>query len=162
MGVGMEWECDGRGGARSVPANCRVHTYIDTGNTSDSKRYWYVDRTTRKHGRPSTDSRTRGENATPSVPPDERSRVTDDRELGGRRVVVGFVAALIAVTAAFGALLGYVLPAWTGLEEIAVLEMVVPVSPVTFGLYGGVTIGVFLVTLLVVVQVISRFDENAV
>ncbi|ELY42296.1 hypothetical protein C496_07853 [Natronorubrum tibetense GA33] len=111
-------------------------------------------------GDSSTDFRTRGENATPSVPPDERSRVTDDRELDGRRVV-GFVATLIAVTAAFGALLGYVLPAWTGLEEIAILEMAVPVSPVTFGLYGGVTIGVFLVTLLVVVQVITRFDENA-
>ncbi|WP_440765780.1 DUF7520 family protein [Natronorubrum sp. DTA7] len=88
--------------------------------------------------------------------------MTDDRELGGRRVVVGLVAALTAVTAAFGAVLGFVLPAWTGLEEIVVLEMTVPVSPVTFGLYGGVTIGAFLVTLLVVVQAISRFDENAV
>lgn len=88
--------------------------------------------------------------------------MTADRELGGRRVVVGLVGALTAVTAVFGALLGYVLPAWTGLEEITVLETAVPVSPVTFGLYGGVTIGVFLVTLLSIVRFVSRFDEGAV
>lgn len=88
--------------------------------------------------------------------------MTDDRELGGRRVVYGLVGALTAVTAAFGGLLGYVLPAWTGLEEVTVLESTVPVSPVTFGLYGGVTIGVSLLAVVFVVQLLSRFDENAV
>lgn len=85
-----------------------------------------------------------------------------DRELGGRRVVAGLVLALVAVTGAFGALLGYALPARTGLEEITVLELVVPVTPVSLALYGGVTVGVFLVTFLGVVQLLSRFDEDAV
>ena len=159
MGVGVEWECDGREGTGPVPSNCRGQTYTVAGNTSGSKQFWYIICRTRSRVDSGTDFRTRGENATSSTPPGEGSRVTDDRELGGRHVV-GFVATLIAVTVAFGALLGYVLPAWIGLEEIAILEMAVPVSPVTFGLYGGVTIGVFLVTLLVVLQVITRFDEN--
>lgn len=88
--------------------------------------------------------------------------MTADRELGGRRVVAGLVLALVVATAAFGAILGYALPAWTGLEEIAILGLSVPVTPVTFALYGGVTVGLFLVSFLLVVQVISRFDDNAV
>ena len=88
--------------------------------------------------------------------------MTSHRELGGRRAVVGLGLALVAATAAFGAVLGYALPAWGGLEEFTVLGTAVPVTPATFALYGGVTIGVFLATLLLVVQAISRFDENAV
>lgn len=85
-----------------------------------------------------------------------------DRQLGGRRVVAGLAFALVAVTAAFGAVLGYALPAWADREEITVLEMVVPVTPATFALYGGVTIGVFVVTFLLVVEAVSRFDDDAV
>ncbi|WP_238709380.1 DUF7520 family protein [Natronorubrum halophilum] len=88
--------------------------------------------------------------------------MTDEIELGGRRVVAGLVCALVAVTAAFGAVLGYALPARTDLEEIVVLEMAVPVTPVTFALYGGVSVGFFLVTFLLVVHAISRFDDDAV
>ncbi|NUB91356.1 hypothetical protein HTZ84_11385 [Haloterrigena sp. SYSU A558-1] len=88
--------------------------------------------------------------------------MTADRRLGGRRVVGGLCLVLIAATATFGAILGYALPVMTDLEEITVLEVVVPVTPATFALYGGVTVGVFLVTFLLVVQFVSRFDENAV
>ncbi|QRV15930.1 DUF7520 family protein [Haloterrigena salifodinae] len=88
--------------------------------------------------------------------------MTADRRLGGRRVVGGLCLVLIAATATFGAILGYALPIVTDLEEITVLETVVPVTPVTFALYGGVTVGVFLVTFLLIVQFVSRFDENAV
>ena len=88
--------------------------------------------------------------------------MTDDREFGGRRAVVGLCLALIAATAAFGAVLGYALPRRTGLEEMVVLGTAVPVTPVTFAVYGGVTVGVLLLTFLLVVQAISRFDEHAV
>ena len=77
-------------------------------------------------------------------------------------MVVGLCLALIAATAAFGAVLGYALPRWAGLAELAVLRTAVPVTPATLAVYGSVTIGVFLVTFLLVVQAISRFDENAV
>ncbi len=77
-------------------------------------------------------------------------------------MVGGLCLVLIAATATFGAILGYALPIVTDLEEITVLETVVPVTPVTFALYGGVTVGVFLVTFLLIVQFVSRFDENAV
>ena len=77
-------------------------------------------------------------------------------------MVVGLCLALIAAIAAFGAVLGYALPRWTGLEELVVLGATVPVTPATLAVYGGVTVGVFLVTFLLVVQAMSRFDENAV
>ena len=80
--------------------------------------------------------------------------------LEGQRIVLTLGFALVLATAAFGALLGYVLPAQSGLEEVTVLGITFVVSPVTFALYGGVTIGVFLVTLLLVVRVVSRFDEQ--
>ncbi|MXV64087.1 hypothetical protein GS429_18855 [Natronorubrum sp. JWXQ-INN-674] len=83
------------------------------------------------------------------------------RELGGRRVVVGLVLALIVVTAAFGAVLGFVFPAQMGIEEISIIDLTVPISPVSLALYGGVTVGVFLVTFLFVVEIISRFDDDA-
>lgn len=85
----------------------------------------------------------------------------DDPDIDDRRVVA-LVVASIAVIGAFGAVLGYVLPAVAGLEELVVLEMVVPVTPTGFALYGGVTAGVFAVTFLLVVRAIARFDEKAV
>lgn len=102
------------------------------------------------------------ETTTPSVPSRELSGVTTDSELGGRRVVVGLAIALVAVIAAFGAILGYALPAQTGIEEITVLGIPIPISPISLALYGSVTVGIFLVTFLFVVQVISRFDDDAV
>lgn len=85
-----------------------------------------------------------------------------DRAVGGRRAVAGLVAALVGATAAFGGVLGYALPAWGGLEEVAVGGVAVPVTPVTFAVYGGVSVGLALVAFLLVVQAVSRFDENAV
>lgn len=83
------------------------------------------------------------------------------RTFGGERLVLTLGLALVLATAAFGALLGYVLPAQSGLGEVTVLGIRFVVSPVTFALYGGVSVGVFLVTLLLVVRAVSRFDEHA-
>ncbi|WP_222919734.1 hypothetical protein [Natrinema sp. SYSU A 869] len=85
----------------------------------------------------------------------------DARTIAGRRAVVALAIALVAATAAFGALLGATLPARTGLEEITVRSITVPVSPVTLAVYGAVAMGVLLVTLGLVVTVLSRFDEGA-
>ncbi|MDQ2049870.1 hypothetical protein RBH26_05180 [Natronolimnohabitans sp. A-GB9] len=81
-----------------------------------------------------------------------------DHERDGRNVV-GLVLASVAVAAAVGAAIGYVLPTWAGLEGITVLELVIPISPTAVALYAGVTVGVFLGTLVLVVAVISQFEE---
>ncbi|WP_306057316.1 DUF7520 family protein [Natronococcus wangiae] len=87
---------------------------------------------------------------------------TAGRTLEGQRLVLALGLALVAVTAAFGALLGYALPALSGLEEVTVFGVAFVVSPATFALYGGATVGAFLVTLLLVVRAVSEFDEHAV
>lgn len=95
----------------------------------------------------------------------DRSRTADGgggRTLAGRRVVAGLGLALVTVTAAFGAVLGYALPARTGAETVVVAGVSVVISPVTMALYGAVTVGTFLVTALVVLRVVSRIDGNAV
>ncbi|WP_143067669.1 DUF7520 family protein [Natrinema salifodinae] len=86
----------------------------------------------------------------------------DDRTMAGRGVVVGLGLALVAATAAFGAVLGATLPGRTGLEEITVLTLAVPVSPVTLAIYGAVAVGGLLIAIGAVVRVLSRFDEDAV
>lgn len=80
----------------------------------------------------------------------------------GRRVVIGGGVALVALTSLFGAVLGVVIPARTGLEETTVLAIPFQISPLSFALYGGVAMAVFLLTALCVVMALSRFDENAV
>ncbi|WP_265111134.1 DUF7520 family protein [Halosolutus halophilus] len=99
------------------------------------------------------------------VPDSDRSRTAGGAERQtptGRRVVVGLGLALVTVTAAFGAVLGYALPARSGVETLAVAGVSVVISPVTMALYGAVTVGTFLVTVLLVLHTVSRFDENAV
>ncbi|WP_226041277.1 hypothetical protein [Natrinema sp. DC36] len=85
----------------------------------------------------------------------------DDRTIGGRGAVAGLGLALIAATAAFGALLGATLPGYTGLEEIVVYTLAVPVSPLTLAVYGAVAVGTLLASLGIVVNVFSRFDDDA-
>ena len=88
--------------------------------------------------------------------------MTERTESTGPRVVIALVAGIVAVTAALGAVLGAVVPAQTGLEEVTVLAITFTVSPVSFALYGAVTVGTFLVTALFVVWIVGQFDENAV
>lgn len=80
----------------------------------------------------------------------------------GRSAVAGLGLTLVAASAAFGALLGATLPARTGLEQIAVLSVSVPVSPVSLAVYGAVATSALLATLWLVVGVLSRFDTDAV
>ncbi|MFC4544614.1 hypothetical protein ACFO5R_22020 [Halosolutus amylolyticus] len=102
---------------------------------------------------------------TPDRAPDsDRSRTAGEaemRSLAGRRVVVGLGLALVAVTAAFGAVLGYALPARSGIETLAVAGVSVPVSPVTMALYGVLAVGTLLAVGLLALHIVSRFDENA-
>ena len=99
-------------------------------------------------------------NVTASVRRRDLSRMaTDSRR---ERPVFSLVLAVTAAFTVCGAFLGYALPAWAGLEEVIVLEMAVPISPVAVALYSGVTAGVFLVTFLLVVRAIDQLEENAV
>ncbi|SEQ56127.1 DUF7520 family protein [Natrinema salaciae] len=84
-----------------------------------------------------------------------------DRTITGRNAVIGLGLALVAATAAFGALLGATLPARTGLEEITVLGVAVPVSPLTLAVYGAVAVGALLIPFGLVVGILSRFDDDA-
>ncbi|APX95680.1 hypothetical protein [Natronorubrum daqingense] len=85
-----------------------------------------------------------------------------DREPGNRRRFVGTLLAATAVATVGGALLGFVLPTAVGIEELVVLEMAVPITPSSVGLYAGVTVGVFLLTLGLVVAAVSHFDDETV
>ncbi|QLK25778.1 hypothetical protein HYG81_17125 [Natrinema zhouii] len=86
----------------------------------------------------------------------------DDSRMTGRSAVAGLGLALVTASAAFGALLGATLPARTGLEEIAVLSVAIPVSPVSLAVYGAVATSALLASLWVAIVVLSRFDEDAV
>lgn len=85
-----------------------------------------------------------------------------DRTRGGRRTVLALCLALTGVTATLGAILGYALPTQSGVEEMILLGIPVPVSPITLALYGAVTVGTVLLVAILVVEFASRFDENAV
>lgn len=84
-----------------------------------------------------------------------------DRTIRGRGAVVALGLALVAAAAAFGALLGATLPGRTGLEEIAVFAVTVPVSPLSLAVYGGLAVAALLATCGLVVGVLSRFDDDA-
>lgn len=84
------------------------------------------------------------------------------RTLEGRRTVLALALTLVAVTAGLGAILGYALPARSGVDELTVLGVTFDVSPATVALYGAVSVGTVLATILLIVAVVGRFDENAV
>lgn len=87
---------------------------------------------------------------------DRRTR----RSLGGRSSLLGLLVAAVAASAVLGAVLGYALSAWRGLETVTVLEITFVVSPGTGALYAGVASGVFLVTLAFVFASISRLEDD--
>ncbi|ELY57098.1 hypothetical protein C491_11343 [Natronococcus amylolyticus DSM 10524] len=84
----------------------------------------------------------------------------DGRSLERRRLAVALGLALVAAAAALGALLGYTIPARTGVEDVTVLEITFVASPTTGALYAGVTVGVFLATLAFVFASIARFEDD--
>ncbi|MGQ3412255.1 DUF7520 family protein [Natrinema sp. LN54] len=87
--------------------------------------------------------------------------MSSDRRITGRSAIAGLGLALVAATAAFGALLGATLPGRTGLEEITVLAVAVPVTPLTLGVYGAVAVAALLGVLGLVIGILSQFDEDA-
>ncbi|WP_254763621.1 DUF7520 family protein [Natrinema marinum] len=91
--------------------------------------------------------------------------MSDDRRLTGRGVVASLGLALVAATAAFGAILGATLPTHMDVTEITLLAITVPVSPLTLAIYGAVAMGAGLVAAGLVVHAVSRrvdrHDEGA-
>ncbi|WP_255169653.1 DUF7520 family protein [Natrononativus amylolyticus] len=86
--------------------------------------------------------------------------MTERRDSTGKRVVVGLLLGIVALTAALGAVLGAVVPAQTGLEEVTILAITFTVSPTSFALYGAVTVGTFLGVTILVVRAISQFEDG--
>ncbi|WP_254528987.1 DUF7520 family protein [Natrinema gelatinilyticum] len=88
-----------------------------------------------------------------------RVLVLTDRTVGGRTVVAGLGLALVAATAAFGALLGATLPRHLGVEEMSLFALAIPITPLTFAVYGAAAMGSMLLAVGLVVRVLSRFDD---
>lgn len=83
----------------------------------------------------------------------------DVARLSGRRLVVGIYVAMVALAGLLGAILGaVVLPARVGgdLPEAAFGPLTFPITPVTFALFGMVTVGVGLGVALLAVAAASR------
>ncbi|WP_254522881.1 DUF7520 family protein [Natrinema caseinilyticum] len=83
-----------------------------------------------------------------------------DRTVGGRTAVAGLGLALVAATAAFGALLGATLPRHLGVEDMSLFALAIPITPLTLAVYGAAAMGSVLLTVGLVVRVVSRFDDE--
>ena len=59
------------------------------------------------------------------------------------------------------AILGVILPEQTGVEVATVASISFPITPVTFALYGVLAVGGILGGILLVVSVLSQFDDDA-
>lgn len=64
----------------------------------------------------------------------------------GRWVVFGVSVSLVLVAGLFGAVLGYAIPARTGMEEATGLSITFAVTPWSVALYGIVAVGTFVGT----------------
>ncbi|ELZ00410.1 hypothetical protein [Natrialba asiatica] len=99
---------------------------------------------------------------------DDRSKTTPTAEpiaatgrtITGRTLVLATVGTIVLVTAVFGGVLGFLLPRHAELESVTVNGATVVVSPITGALYGAVTIGCVLLTLVAVVMVVSRVGNR--
>ena len=87
--------------------------------------------------------------------------MTDSQERSTQTHVL-IALGLVVASAVFGAIIGFVLSALTGVEEVMILEIPFPISPLNGALYGGITVGTFIVTLYFVVIVITYFEDTTV
>jgi hypothetical protein len=87
---------------------------------------------------------------------DPESRALD------RRTSIGIGVTLVVAAMAIGALLGELVPSWTGIEAVTVFEITFVLSPAMTGVYAGVGAATFLVTLALVFQTIARLDDRTV
>lgn len=78
----------------------------------------------------------------------------------GRSSLFGLLTGAVAASAVIGAILGYALSSWRGLEDVTLLGITFVVSPGAGALYAGVASGVFLVTLAFVFASISRLEDD--
>jgi hypothetical protein len=87
---------------------------------------------------------------------------TEDRQLGGRRVITGLYVGIVAFAAAFGAILGIILPARANVPPMAEFgPLTFRITPVSFAVYGAVMIGVTLGVLLLVMNYIAEQYDDA-
>ncbi|MFU8866839.1 hypothetical protein [Natronococcus sp.] len=82
------------------------------------------------------------------------------RPSAGRSSLLGLLVAAVAASAVVGAVLGYALSSWRGLEDVTLLGITFVISAMTGALYAGVAVGVFLTTLAFVFASISRLEDD--
>lgn len=95
-----------------------------------------------------------GEGSGPPAGPSEGG----DR-LSGRRVVLRLCAAVVAVAAAMGFLVGVIRP--RGLEPVLFGVVGVPPTPLGTAAFGAITVGTGLAVALAAVVAASRYVEDA-
>ncbi|WP_135820046.1 DUF7520 family protein [Halostella litorea] len=85
-----------------------------------------------------------------------------DASVGGKRMVLGIYAAIVALAAVFGAMVGLVLPAKENAPETAGFgPFVFEINPLNFAVYGAVNIAVVLGVLLLLMWAVSNRYPDA-
>jgi len=102
------------------------------------------------------------EESTESADRSDAAGTTDasGSRFGGRRVVAGLYAILVVVTGVFGYVIGLIRP--DALDPTLFFLVDLPPTPLGMALYGMVTVGIVLGTLLLLVRYVGRrFDPDA-
>ncbi|MFW5919872.1 MAG: DUF7520 family protein [Halanaeroarchaeum sp.] len=85
--------------------------------------------------------------------------MSDIKTASGRRIILVVYGTLIAIAGVMGAILGVILPEQKGVAIASLGPLSFPVTPVTFAIYGMISLAVMLGILLGAVQFVSRYDE---
>jgi len=80
--------------------------------------------------------------------------------LGGRRLVVSLYAILVAVAGVMGLILGLISPRDLDPQFLGVVPF--PPTPLGMAAYGALTVALVLGVALLVVVVVSRYDDEAI
>lgn len=83
----------------------------------------------------------------------------ETRTASGRRVILVVYAVVVGIAGLMGGILGVILPDQKGVAVATLGPLSFPITPLTFALYGMLTMGVMLGVLLGLVQFVSRFDD---
>jgi hypothetical protein len=83
-------------------------------------------------------------------------------ETDGRNVVYVLYAVVVLIAGALGAVVGYIIPAQNGAQNAMLGPLQFSITPLSFAIYGMVTVAVSLGVLLTVVEFVSRYDDAEV
>lgn len=84
----------------------------------------------------------------------------EPRRFGGRRLVLGLYAVVVAIAAVMGFVIGAARPEELDPELLGVVQL--PPTPLGMALYGALTLALLLGVLLLAVNYVSRYDDASV